>query len=347
MDRRQFLSRSIGFALVSWAPLVFAQSGPLFTYKLKSAAQTDTGAPAFTLSANQFVTNVEVTMRRSDGEVVVTKIGTMRPGRSRVIPFKQPKGSFGYRIEITGSAGGDEIINAALETRVHYLDPIKLKIDKNSVRLTEGTLALTTNVALERVDVEVFSKSGKKIGEHTDVIGGRDGSISISWPPTSHEIGSLKLTATDIGGFWAKVRLEPFFVEIPHEDVVFDTGKSTWHASEEPKLKATVRKVQAVLRQNKDRGLEMSMYVAGYADTVGDPKANLELSVARARAIGEWFSEQNLRMEVYVQGFGESVLAVNTPESVDEPRNRRAVYIVGNTPPPISAQIPYANWKRV
>ncbi|MEZ4462595.1 MAG: OmpA family protein [bacterium] len=346
MDRRTFFLLFVGLTLLICAPPAFAE-GSVFSYKLKNLAQTDTGAPAFILRANEPLTDVDVVMTRNDGKEVREHLATMKPGKDWNIPFKSDKGSFVYQIRITATAQGDQSVDASFSTEVHYLDPIKLEIQKDSVRLAEGELLLNTNVALEKVDIEVLSKSGKKIVNTTNVIGGSDGNIKVSWPAIAQDIGAIKITATDVAGFWSKVRLDPFFVEIPHEDVVFDTGKSTWQASEEAKLVATAKQIRAALRKHKDGGLDVSIYVAGYTDTVGDAESNIALSEARARAIGEWFRKQNLNANVYIQGFGEAVLAVQTGESVDEPRNRRAVYILGNSPPPTSAQIPRADWKRL
>jgi len=206
---------------------------------------------------------------------------------------------------------------------------------------------LGTNVPLEKVEIEVFDTAGRKLTDRMQAIGGTDGSVKLTWSASAKEIGKIKIKAHDIAGFWAGVVLEPYFVEIPHEDIVFDTGKSTWHASEEPKLNATMKLIREALRKHNGNGLDVSMYVAGYTDTVGNPDDNFKLSADRARAIGEWFRKTNLKVDVYIQGFGESVLAVKTEQSVDEPRNRRAIYMLGNTPPPTSPQIPDSNWKRI
>ncbi len=347
MDRRQFLTHSIGLAIVASAPFAFAQAGQaLFDYQLKNVAQTDTDAPMLILRAKEFIAKGEVVMRRGDGQESRTKLGSMKPGQEKRVPFKQGKGSYSYEVTISGTTQFDQSMDTKFTTDVHYVDPIKLTVDKDLVRLAEGELMLGTNVPLDRVEIEVFDDSGNKISERTQTIGGLGGTIKITWP-AAKDVAGIRMTAHDVAGFWAGVILEPFFVEIPHEDIVFDTGKATWQASEEPKLTSTMKLVKEALQKHKDKGLNVSMYVAGYTDTVGNPSENIKLSGERARAIGQWFRKQNLKIDIHTQGFGESVLAVQTADNVDEPRNRRAVYILGNSPPPTSSQIPKANWKRL
>jgi hypothetical protein len=38
---------------------------------------------------------------------------------------------------------------------------------------------------------------------------------------------------------------------------------------------------------------------------------------------------------------------VVTSDEVDEPRNRRAIYVLGTSPPPRSSAIPGSSWKRL
>jgi outer membrane protein OmpA-like peptidoglycan-associated protein len=80
---------------------------------------------------------------------------------------------------------------------------------------------------------------------------------------------------------------------------------------------------------------------------VGDKGANRTLSQQRARAIGAYFRKKGLSVPIYFQGFGEDALAVKTEDNVDEARNRRALYILSNFPPPVSYHLPRKAWKRL
>ena len=92
---------------------------------------------------------------------------------------------------------------------------------------------------------------------------------------------------------------------------------------------------------------KINLYVGGYTDTVGDKTMNLALSDQRATAIAIWFKDKGFPGEIYAQGFGERGLAVQTPDEVDEARNRRAVYILAAEAPPTSRELPTSSWKKV
>lgn len=68
-------------------------------------------------------------------------------------------------------------------------------------------------------------------------------------------------------------------------------------------------------------------------DTVGPAASNRTLSLNRARSIGAWFRKRGVRIPVMYEGFGEEALLVGTGDEVDEPKNRRAMYIISIDPP--------------
>ncbi len=67
----------------------------------------------------------------------------------------------------------------------------------------------------------------------------------------------------------------------------------------------------------------------------------------RAQAIASYFKRKGIKIPIFYQGFGEDVLWVKTDDNVDESRNRRALYLLGNQRPPISDMIPRSEWKRL
>ena len=92
--------------------------------------------------------------------------------------------------------------------------------------------------------------------------------------------------------------------------------------------------------------LDLQLYVGGYTDTVGDAQDNLKLSQARARSIAEYFKRKGVEIPIMYAGFGERALLVKTPDNTDEARNRRALYIVANTPPQ-GEGFPGGAWRRL
>lgn len=330
------------------APNVAAQANAaLFDYQVNAKVQTDQGAPVLVLRAREFIKSGEVTMERSDGKKHTVQLGKMKPSQEKRIAFRQPKGSFKWKITVTGESQFNQTMNQQFETETAWVDPIALRVNPEQVQVGEGKLILNSNVPLDKVDIEVFDNDGAKFVETTQSIGGKNGDILVTWSPAKAEVGAIRLRATDVAGFWSAVLLEPFWVDIPHREVEFNFGKATWDDSETPKLKETLKAVHTAMTNHAKKGLHMQLYIVGYTDTVGGHGDNMKLSGARARAIAGWFRKEGLDIPILYQGFGESVLAVPTPDNTPEARNRRAVYILGNSPPPTSAQIPRAAWKRL
>jgi outer membrane protein OmpA-like peptidoglycan-associated protein len=79
----------------------------------------------------------------------------------------------------------------------------------------------------------------------------------------------------------------------------------------------------------------VKLFIAGHTDTVAAADYNRELSRARARAIAGYFRGRGLRIQIRCAGLGEDAPLVATPDETDEPKNRRAEYIVAVEPPPI------------
>jgi outer membrane protein OmpA-like peptidoglycan-associated protein len=132
---------------------------------------------------------------------------------------------------------------------------------------------------------------------------------------------------------WSEVELVPWSVDIPHEDVVFASGSADIPPGETHKLDAAYDRILAAIREH---GSDMSarLYVLGHTDTVGSAADNAALSQRRATSIARHFRTRGgITLPIVARGFGETMLAVRTPDSTDEPRNRRAQYILAAQPP--------------
>jgi outer membrane protein OmpA-like peptidoglycan-associated protein len=343
----KFTKTAIALLVFLMFPPIAAAQSAVFDFNMNAKTQTDQGFPVLTLRARELIETGKVTLKRSDGKVTTERIGKMRPGNTMRVVFEQPKGTFKYQITVEAKTQLDQTMTSTFETEATYVDPIQLAVDRNNVRVADGKLILKSNRPLKEVEIEVFDNDGNKFASRTQSIGGRSGNVEISWPAKKTEVGAIRLKATDVDEFWAGVILEPFWVEIPHREVIFNNGEATWQPEEEPKLEFTLKNVREAMQKHKKHGLNMQLYIAGYTDTVGNNADNMKLSRARARATAKWFDKNGLKIDVYYQGFGESVLAKQTADNVPEPLNRRALYVLGNAPPPRSSQIPRGNWKKL
>ena len=78
-----------------------------------------------------------------------------------------------------------------------------------------------------------------------------------------------------------------------------------------------------ILNTVKQRAIP-EVLVVGHTDTMGTPRANIELGLTRANSVRAMLVQVGLDTEtVEVRSHGESDLLVKTPDETPEPRNRR------------------------
>jgi outer membrane protein OmpA-like peptidoglycan-associated protein len=326
-----------------------AWAAPGFRYKIENQkAQTDGKGPALVLEATDSIEKGKVTLER-DGDKRTVELGKMRDGASKRIELDPPKGTTTYRgtIEATGPDGKTVSIGP-LRFEVTLVDPIAISVDKDEVDVGKGRVPFTVNRPLDRIEYSVVSEKGGRLASGTEKFGGKNGRLVLDWKADADaDVKAVEMKAYDTAGFWVSVMLEPWHIDIPHEEVIFEFGKASWKDAETAKLESSKEKIEEAKRKYARFRPDMRLYIAGYTDTVGSPSSNRKLSRKRARAIAKWFDKHGIDMPIYYQGFGEKVLAVDTPDETPEPKNRRAVYILGNSAPPTSSTIPRSNWKRI
>ena len=168
----------------------------------------------------------------------------------------------------------------------------------------------------------------------------------LRWGAVGQEVVKVEVEAQDANGFRTVLEVLPWFYAIPHEDVVFESGQDLVREGEQAKLERSWAEVVKAM-ELYGSVMEIRLYVAGYTDTVADAGSNLALSERRARSIAAWFRARGFRGPVLYQGFGEAALAVQTADGVDEPANRRALYVLAANTPPTSPDLPRSDWKRL
>lgn len=301
--------------------------------------------PQVVLQPGEDIQAMEIIIKRKDGPTQTFRKKNLKAGAEVSLPINQPEGRFEYEatLKMTTAQGDSEVrfeFDAVVARRV------TVSVVKDACDLAAGKITLLVDGAVTHADLVVAGESGV-IAERQVELGHVTPGVpfELTWQGEG-EARQIDVKVHDPAGFWTGLQLVPFSVDIPHEEVNFDSGKSTFQPSEARKLDDTLKLIQAeVAKYGKD--LEINLYIVGYTDTVGARESNIGLSQARARAIGAYFRQKGLKIPVYYQGFGEDVLAVQTGDNVDEPRNRRAVYVLGNLAPPRSGQIPKGEWKRL
>ncbi len=227
---------------------------------------------------------------------------------------------------------------------------LKVQVDKSHA-LDEHRMEIRMSRPPGKIEITVTSEDGRVIADlDQDFTGKSAGApLVVSWDqPRDQPIGSIDLKMYDRDGHYIEQEYSAWYVPIPHEDVNFRTDSSDIDAPEVPKLDQAFAKVQEVLSKDKAREHKnLTLYIAGHTDTVGNAAYNMRLSLARAQSLARWFRQRGVRIPIAYEGFGETALRVQTPDQTDEPRNRRADYILADEPPPIKTVGFRPGWKRL
>jgi outer membrane protein OmpA-like peptidoglycan-associated protein len=228
-----------------------------------------------------------------------------------------------------------------LPVTVRALPPLSLAASRADLDLAAGTLVVHGNRPLATAALTVRGEAG--------VIATAEGSVagadaSFRWDAAAGDAVRLDIEAADPAGLRSRLELTPWSYAIPHTDVRFASGGAEVPAEDVPWLEASWAEVVAVTARFGAL-VPIKLYVAGFTDTVGEAASNLALSRRRAAALAAWFRARGFEGPVYWQGFGERGLLVPTADGVDEPANRRAVYILAAEAPPASDTLPGEAWE--
>jgi outer membrane protein OmpA-like peptidoglycan-associated protein len=211
-----------------------------------------------------------------------------------------------------------------------------LRIAEKDIDVAGRTIYFTLGSVAREAQIQVFSPEGALLysGKQTYDDPAPGTRLAISWPDLGDKGQNfrIELKFTDNASRWITYQVIRFYVEIPHEEVEFESGKWNIPKDQEAKL----QKPLALLKDaaaKYSKLMNVSLYVAGYTDTVGSPADNQRLSERRARSIADYFGKNGVKLPIFVRGFGEGALAVKTADNVPEARNRRALYIVSSFTP--------------
>ena len=246
-----------------------------------------------------------------------------------------------------GAGAGVSLVRA--DEATEKLAPLEVTVDKASVDLDAHTLEVRMSRTASHVTLKVYGESGDLLDEAQQDFKGKPAgtALRVRWRPSSDEpVARIDVFGYDEQGYYSGVRIVPWSVRIPHEEVQFETNRADIRPDEEPKLEDSLSKIQAALAKHKDLG-PITLFVAGHTDTRGKPEHNLELSNRRARAIAGWFRKHGLAIPIAYAGFGESSLLVKTADEVDEPKNRRVDYVLGVEEPRFKTTGGRPAWKRL
>lgn len=336
--------RRLWFLLMLAAP-VQAQDG-LLSYSLKPAVQQGQGLPQVLLHAQSDFKKVDLVCER-DGATVTRSAAATKKGQTRSFDLDQPPGSFSWSCDAKGwyGSGADEFFDLSFRFQSFLGGPLKVEVPRETIDLPGQLLVARADREVRSAHIKVQTPDGVVFDEDVDPGENEAGQdLYLSWTRSGSPILRLDVTLTDRWGFFAYENIFPWSLEIPHDDVLFDTGSHAISAGEQPKVAAAYEEIRKVVERYGGI-VEVRLYVGGYTDTVGDAASNQGLSERRARSIAEAFRKLGFQGPVQYQGFGEEALAVPTGDGVDEAGNRRAVYLLASRPPPPGPNFPRGHWK--
>ena len=219
-----------------------------------------------------------------------------------------------------------------------------LTVDLSKARadVKEHTLTVEVTGYVERAEIVAYGEGKAELQRETVEVAAGPGEITLPWTGDPGEVVLLDVKVENSTA-WAGFTFSPWFLDIPHDDVLFATDSDVIDPDQEWKLEQTLSDLNTVLAKYGEV-VPVKLYIAGCTDTVGDASSNRDLSRRRARAIARWLRSHGYSEPIYYHGFGEGLLAVPTGDGVDEPSNRRALYLVGAAPPPAGSGIPSVSW---
>jgi outer membrane protein OmpA-like peptidoglycan-associated protein len=288
--------------------------------------------PSLVLTAVDNVKDVVLDLARDDGEKFQQKHPGLRRGQKATLPVGDGKaGRAHWKGTLTATFLTDGTAwsyDVEFDTLVRA--PLTVTYDHDHLDLAKRVLRFQMSRAAGKAEVVVKGDDGKAIGSGSATYHGEPPGtwLTLPWEQDAGNVMMMHLKVTAADGLATSVELIPWSVAIEHEDVNFATGSAEIVPGEAAKLDASLVKIRDVSRR-AGQFVKVKLYVAGHTDTVGGKDHNRKLSLDRAHAIADYFRKKGLTLPISYDGFGEDSLKVQTPDETDEPRNRRADYVLG------------------
>jgi outer membrane protein OmpA-like peptidoglycan-associated protein len=323
-----------GFLQLLTLAIPAASAQDAVSLEIIKAGQVGTAAPGLVLKMNQDASSLAV--RFDCGGTHAERSGPARAGERIELRIDAPAGTWACKGTLDGSFADGTEGEMPLSFTVTVHKPMVIVMRPGSLDLAKHHLDVVLDRPSSKVEVEALGPKGARVGYGlSPAVAAAGTPVDVEWKQDAGEVIKLKVRGFDADGFWSELELVPWHYEVPHEDVVFATNSADIGPTEEPKLASALTDTRGVI-DKYGADVVIRLYVGGHTDTVGDASSNQKLSMARARAIAGWFKAHGFPGDIFYQGYGESDLAVDTVDEIDEPRNRRASYTLAARPPEAS-----------
>jgi outer membrane protein OmpA-like peptidoglycan-associated protein len=266
---------------------------------------------------------------------------------TRTIMLDQPEGTFTWEgvLVVHFPNGGEGELPLKFESEL--LGPLRMTLVKEALDLAARKAVVKLSRPAAKAGIQVQMDTGVVVSR--DVVFHEEPAgtpLVLEWPEASGKAMTISIKAYDTKQFYTGVELSPWQVDIPHEEVVFDTGKWDVRKDQQGKLDASFEKL-AEVAEKYGKLAAIRLFIAGHTDTVGDAAANRELSRQRARSIGAYLRKKGARIPILYEGFGEEGLMVPTQDETAEERNRCAEYIVAIDDPTLKNPPFPPQWRKL
>ena len=296
---------------------------------LTNKALRGKGLPAVHIEILEPIAGFRLSLARDGGKPQEWK-GGGKPGVTRTIELTQGEGTAKWAGELVINLPNGTTGTMPLEFETELVGPLTLTLDKDKDADIPGRkLHFSLNQPIAKAHLRVLMDTGATIIDDDINFNGEPAGtrLEVSWPEAKGQALKVDLRAYARSGVFTGVELSSWQVDIPHEEINFASGKWDIAADETAKLDSSSKLIQEAISKFGSLA-EIKLYIIGCTDTVGPAASNRTLSLNRARSIGAWFRKRGVRIPVMYEGFGEEALLVGTGDEVDEPRNRRAMYII-------------------
>ncbi|MGF1508989.1 MAG: OmpA family protein [Myxococcota bacterium] len=301
-----------------------------------------TGArpPELIVNVHEALRGIQVHLRVS-GQSVEHELVSPSAGQSWAIPIALNEPG---RFEVEGSVSVtflDGTVDALpVRWTVHVVAPLLLEISATPETVEQGhvTVRSADGRPLDHFRMSLIGPGERVLRE---LSGDMPHDGVLRWSPPSERVVRIDLQVHAEDTAYREHALFPWRLEVPHEEVNFESGSHAVPAREVSKLDASLQRIRAALADVRPWA-DAKLFIVGHTDRVGTASANLRLSLARARSIGRWFRSAGLEVPIRIAGLGELRPLVATEDDVPEVANRRVDYILAVEIPKLA---PDVRWK--
>ena len=298
-------------------------------------------SPALILTPSRATTLIEVSCEVG-GKTIARQLKGVKGGAAQRITFPRDPKVTSATCFVRAIYPDDFVDEFDVPLEWSFSAPLSVDLSRAQADVKDRTLTVRVSTAVDSADITAYGARKVVLDQRTVELSGGPGEVIVPWVGDPKDVVLLDITVRS-GGAWAGFTYSPWFLDIPHEDVLFDSASDKIEGAEEWKLESSLKELRDVLDKYGDI-VPVKLYIAGCTDTVGDGTYNKDLSRRRARAIASWLRAHGYDKPIFYYGFGEGLLSVQTGDGVDNAANRRALYLVGANPPPSGSGVPSVGW---